>query len=1060
MNPISALYVDDESDLLDLTRLYLEQDGGITIETCISAAEAITLLATRKFDVVISDYQMPEMNGIVFLKYIREHYGHLPFILFTGRGREDVVIQALENGADFYLQKGGDPTAQFAELRSKIEKAVGEYRAVSAREDAERRLFDIINFLPDATFAIDREGTVILWNHAMEDLTGVPAGQMLGKGNYEYALPLYDKRRPLLIDLIFSSPEEIREKYSHIVRTGTTLAADTTTARLRGKPRILWGKASPLYDPQGAVAGAIEVIRDITDRQKIEEALRESEEKFREMADMMPQIIFEADTTGRLTYANAIAFNWTGYTPEEFARGIRVAEMFAPEDRERGIGAMGEILAGKEAPAEGQEYLALRRDGSTFPVTIYAVPILRNGLVVGMRGIIIDISGRKKADEKTRERERVLTTLISNLPGVVYRCTNDREWTMAYISAGCLDLTGYAPEEILGNRKVAYNDIIHPDYREQVWLKWQAALDKKQMFEDEYPIITKSGETRWVWERGQGIFSDDGRLLFLEGFLTDVTRRRTVEEVLEKKSRYYELLLRTSTDAIYVLDKNGSVVECNDAFLSHLGYTAGDRERLTVADWNAEWDPVQLRANIAKLIRDGGRFETIHRRKDGSLRHVEIKATPVIIEGEERLYASARDITKRKNAEEALKRANEALEFRVEERTRELSAANQSLQTEIAERGRLVVVLQESEDKFRNLVEKSPVGVYLIQDGLFRYVNAKLAEIFGYSVEEITGRLGPKDLIIPEDRPALEKNMQDRLSGTVVSLRYEMSGITKTQKLLHIEIYGSRTQFQGRPAILGSVLDITDRKNAEKELQSLYSEMEQRVVERTRELSLAREAYRQANTKLNLLNSITRHDISNQLTALKGFLAISKKCPGNTGRIAGFIEKEERIADVLERQITFTRYYQDMGVKEPAWQNVETTIRRGAALLPLGRVTLQVDRGDLEVYADPLFEKVFYNLIDNALRYGGEGLSAIRVYSVETGDGLLLTFEDDGAGINDDDRKHLFERGFGKNTGFGLFLAREILGITGISIWETGIYGTGARFGMLVPKGAYRFVHP
>jgi signal transduction histidine kinase len=121
-------------------------------------------------------------------------------------------------------------------------------------------------------------------------------------------------------------------------------------------------------------------------------------------------------------------------------------------------------------------------------------------------------------------------------------------------------------------------------------------------------------------------------------------------------------------------------------------------------------------------------------------------------------------------------------------------------------------------------------------------------------------------------------------------------------------------------------------------------------------------------------------------------------------------------------------------------------------------IQVMVDRRDLEIYADPLFGKVFYNLIDNALKYGGGKMTAIRIISRETNTGLILVFEDDGAGIAGEDKKHLFERGYGKNTGLGLFLSREILSITGITIRETGDPGNGGRFEMAVPKGGYRFV--
>jgi signal transduction histidine kinase len=220
----------------------------------------------------------------------------------------------------------------------------------------------------------------------------------------------------------------------------------------------------------------------------------------------------------------------------------------------------------------------------------------------------------------------------------------------------------------------------------------------------------------------------------------------------------------------------------------------------------------------------------------------------------------------------------------------------------------------------------------------------------------------------------------------------------------------------------------------------------------------AEEALKQANTKLNLLSGITRHDIRNQLVVLRGFLEISKRSLGDAAKMSEYILREEQAAKSIEHQIDFTKQYQDLGVNAPTWQNVEETIKKTQAALPARDIRIIVEVGTLEVYADPLFEKVFYNLIDNALKYGGETLTAIHIFYREVPDGLMLICEDDGAGISVTDKTRLFEKGFGKNTGLGLFLSREILGITGITIRESGEPGKGARFGVLVPKAAYRFV--
>ncbi|MFA5376238.1 MAG: MASE3 domain-containing protein [Dehalococcoidia bacterium] len=226
--------------------------------------------------------------------------------------------------------------------------------------------------------------------------------------------------------------------------------------------------------------------------------------------------------------------------------------------------------------------------------------------------------------------------------------------------------------------------------------------------------------------------------------------------------------------------------------------------------------------------------------------------------------------------------------------------------------------------------------------------------------------------------------------------------------------------------------DITDRKQAE-------------------------EALRQANKQLNLLSSITRHDILNQLMALKGYLELSHEVIDKPETLIEYITKGETAANTIERQITFTKVYQELGAAAPAWQNVDASINKAVTGLPMRAVHVEVDPKDPEIFADPLFEKVFYNLIDNAFRYGGEGMKTIRVSSQESDAHLTLLCEDDGVGIPAEDKKKLFTKGFGKNTGLGLFLSREILAITGIMITENGVPGNGARFEITVPKGAWRY---
>lgn len=284
----SILFIDDEPALRDITRLFLQKYEGFVVTTASSANEALEYLKHGKFDVIVSDYSMPEMSGIDLLKKLRSENNETPFIIFTGRGREDVAIEALNTGADFYLMKGEDPKSQFAELKNLIEKAVKRRSALDELLQSAHRLATIIHQLPEPTFAINKEGVVIAWNQAIEELTGVSAAEMLGKDNYEYAVPFYGKRRPLLVDVALENPSRLDEgQYPVMKRVGRTIFAETSLTMPRFRGSSLWLKASPLYSTEGDLIGAIETIRDITELRLGRKRSSESEARYRVLAESM-----------------------------------------------------------------------------------------------------------------------------------------------------------------------------------------------------------------------------------------------------------------------------------------------------------------------------------------------------------------------------------------------------------------------------------------------------------------------------------------------------------------------------------------------------------------------------------------------------------------------------------------------------------------------------------------------------------------------------------------------------------------------------------------------------
>ena len=245
-----------------------------------------------------------------------------------------------------------------------------------------------------------------------------------------------------------------------------------------------------------------------------------------------------------------------------------------------------------------------------------------------------------------------------------------------------------------------------------------------------------------------------------------------------------------------------------------------------------------------------------------------------------------------------------------------------------------------------------------------------------------------------------------------------------------VEISMGVVRYGNANVILALVKDITGRKLAEK-------------------------ALRMANKKLHLLSGITRHDINNQITVLVGYLRMLEKKQPDTIHNEYF-QKIATAAQRISSMIQFTREYEEIGIDAPAWQDARSLVDTAVKGIHLGQLTVKNDLPVCsEVFADPLIVKVFYNLVDNAVRYGGR-VTTIR-FSVESQEReYMLVCEDDGDGIPADEKEKIFERGFGKNTGMGLFLSQKILSITGITITETGEPGKGTRFEMTVPKGMWR----
>jgi PAS domain S-box-containing protein len=346
-----------------------------------------------------------------------------------------------------------------------------------------------------------------------------------------------------------------------------------------------------------------------------------------------------------------------------------------------------------------------------------------------------------------------------------------------------------------------------------------------------------------------------------------------------------------------------------------------------------------------------------------------------------------------------------------------------SVTRDITERKRAEVRLHESETRFRQLVEATVEGIVIHKAGIIRDFNERACELFGYSRGEMIGR----NVLTLAAPGFVEIVRQKVVAGEEEP--YEAEGIRKDGTTFWAEMRSRQIIVDSEMLRITTLWDITERKRVE-------------------------DALHLANNKLTILNSITRHDILNQLMALQTFLELSKEEVKDALALE-YIRKEEEVAEAIQWQIEFTRDYQDIGAQASKWQYLAEIIGSATKQLKPVDVEIAVTVNRVEIFADPLIGKVFYNLMENSLRHG-DHVTRMSFSVQETGNGITVIYCDNGAGIAAEDKKKLFLKGFGKHTGLGLFLSKEILSMTGITIQENGEPGKGVRFEIMVPKGMWR----
>ena len=892
---------------------------------------------------------------------------------------------------------------------------LASYIDITKRKQAEIGLMEseamyrnLIEKMPDGVYKSTHEGKFVEVNPAMVKMFG------------------YNSREELLaIDIrqdLYLSPTD-----------RDTLVMDETFRelgifRLKKKDgTVLWAEDHGWYtlDDEGNILFHEGVIRDVSERVQAEKALRESEEKFKAIANYAASWEAWFDNQGKLIWMNSYSELLTGYTDQEYMKAESLLPMLClEEDIEQVRSKFKNAVFGFKG--DNFEFRIKRKDGSWFWASVSWRPIFDSkGNSLGFRTSTRDISERKQADLALNELQRQQTTLISNLPGFAYRCANDSQWTMLFISDGCKAITGYLPTDFLHNNKIAFNDIIHPDYRDLLWQKWQQALSDKIAFRFEYPIITAGGEIRWVWEQDQGIFNENNELLYLEGFITDITSRKLAEQSILEREREFRLLAESMPQIVWITDSNGKNLYFNKQWVE---YTGLSHEESYGDGWNKPFhsDDQQLAWDTwHNAVYNNGDYslECRLRRKDGVYHWFLIRGAPVRNdEGQiTKWFGTCTNIHESKLVEEKLRETRDYLENL-------LNYANAPIV--VWDNNNRVTQFNKAFEKLTGLKAKTVINIDI--KTLFNKITLNYYSDFF----EKGSRYTPSEIVEIEIK---------NVNGEIRTMLWNSAVIYAPQSKNVIA-----TIAQGH--------DITERKLAEREIKKLNEQLEQRVLERTAQLQ-------SAFCDLETFSYTASHDLRTPLRALNGFAHIlledyGPRLDDEGKRLLNVImANANKMGVLIDDLLSFSRN----GRQEMKFSYINMHQMANAVFEELvpGNQKISFSLQPLaKAYGDhAMIRQVWVNLLSNAVKFTSHKENpGIEVGMFTENDETVYFVKDNGAGFDINNSQHLFgvfkrlhsSRDF-EGTGIGLAFVKQIIHRHDGRVWADAVVNEGATFFFTLP---------
>ena len=753
------------------------------------------------------------------------------------------------------------------------------------------------------------------------------------------------------------------------------------------------------------------------ERDRAQQALAESEAKFRSLVERTADWVWAIDTEGRFTYANPTVKDILGYAPDEIIGTTTVDHMTSAHAAAYEHDLRPYVDA--REPFDRLEKTMQHRDGHHVVLETSGVPRFNpDGEFAGYRGIARDITNRRKAQDALQASEERFRGLVSNLPGLVYRCTYDSSWTTLYMSRGREKIAGY-PVDAFERGKRSFKEIVYEDDLQQVRAAVREAVDAQSHFEMEYRVHAPDGRIRWIEDIGRPGFSEDGRVQWLDGVMFDITERKQNEERL----RLLETAVDDATESVLItdseLDEPGPrIVYANPGFRAMTGYepdeVMGKTPRILQGP---ETDP-ELLTELRRLLENGEPFfgETINYRKDGTPFVNEWSISPVYDETgvTTHFVAVQRDITTRKRVERALR---------------------------------------ASEQKYRTVVENVRDVVFRTDaEGQLMFLNPAWTDVTGYPVEDSLGQPFGAYILNSNDESG-HSAFQAMLCKERDFCRHEVQLKTHDEAPRWMEVF-ARPVFDDDGQIVstsGTLHDVTKWHEAEEQMRAALEKERELGRLKSRFVSMASHELR---TPLATIQS------SAELAAMFMQRGAEEKSTKHLGRIENNVD---RMTTLLEDVLIFGRVEsgrlpfkpQPMDLS-PLAQEMVTTIQQGIGRDHCIR-TVGIDDA-LPMEADPqLIRLILTNLLSNAVKYS-EKESCVQLAVAREEKHVRITVEDEGIGIPKADMDRLFEPfhraenvGTRRGTGLGLSILKEVADLHGGRVGVDSTVGEGSTFWVVLP---------